>query len=186
MRLILIRHAEPAWPEGWVEEDVGLTELGRLQAAYAAQEIAQRFAPAGSVTAVLSSPARRARETASVIAAALDQDVTLDESLMGVAKPELRRKVYEMGIDGELLAHALEIQERAWQSAQDLVAVNEPEANVIAVSHDVTIAALVCRTLGMPIEDMRRMRVDLASISILSFTPRRTLLALLNETCHLK
>jgi hypothetical protein len=32
---------------------------------------------------------------------------------------------------------------------------------------------------------MRRFRIDEASITILSFTPRRTLLALLNETCHL-
>jgi broad specificity phosphatase PhoE len=185
MRLILVRHAEPAWPEDRSHEDAGLTDFGRLQAASASQELAQRFAPAESVTAVLSSPARRAEETASVIAATLGQTLTLDEALAGLSRPDLRRKVYETGADAGLLAYATAIQERAWDSVQRLNEAHEPDASVIAVSHDITIAALVCRTLDMPIEDMRRFRIDLASITILSFTPRRSLLSLLNETCHL-
>jgi broad specificity phosphatase PhoE len=137
------------------------------------------------VTALLSSPSRHAQETAATLSVELLQTVSLDARLDGVSNPELRLKTHERPVGEGLRLTAVEIQERAWSCVQELIEASEPEANVVAVSHDVTIASLVCRTLGMPIEDMRRFRVDLASITVLSFTPRRTILALLNETSYL-
>jgi probable phosphoglycerate mutase len=185
VKLILIRHAEPAWPEGPSTDDVGLTERGRLQAAHTGRELAQRFAQPGTISQVLSSPAKRARETALILAGELSQDVSVDARLDGISVPELRLKAQESPVSEDLRFYALDLQERAWTCVQELIETTDPEAYVVGVSHDVTIASLVCRTLGIPIEDMRRFRIDEASITILSFTPRRTLLALLNETCHL-
>ena len=185
MRLILLRHAEPDWPDGWVDQDVGLSDRGRGQAHAAGRELARRFA-AAAPSAVLSSPLRRAHETAAAVAGQLGLPVSQDEALAGLADPALRRQLAENRVDDAFLAYLTSIQERAWSSVQRLIEASDPEATVVVASHEMTIAAIICRALSMPVADFRRLRVDIASLSIVNFQPRRTLLALLNDTNHLK
>ena len=69
-RLLLVRHGESTWNatgrwQGWA--DPPLSDLGRAQAEAAAPA-------AAPVDAVVSSDLRRARETATIIAAALELD----------------------------------------------------------------------------------------------------------------
>lgn len=67
VRLYLVRHAEPAYPED------ALTPLGHRQAA----ALARRFAALG-LDRVVSSPMRRARETAAPTAAGLGLAVEIE------------------------------------------------------------------------------------------------------------
>ena len=186
MRLILVRHGEAAWPEGWVEADVGLTERGRRQAEAAGSELARRFAT-GAPGNVWSSPMRRARETAEALAQALGgAPVSVDAGLGGLADPELKRKLSEDAVDATLLAHVAGLQERAWAAVSRLVEQAAPDATVVVAGHDVTIAAVLCRALSMPVEHFRRWRIDLASLTVLDFRAQGRRLALLNETCHVE
>ncbi|MWG36187.1 histidine phosphatase family protein [Halomarina oriensis] len=71
MRLLLVRHGETAWNragrvQGWAP--VGLTERGREQA----ERVGDHLAGAYDLTTVHGSDLRRARQTAAVLAAALD------------------------------------------------------------------------------------------------------------------
>jgi broad specificity phosphatase PhoE len=73
LRLVLARHgqtpANVAKTLDTVLPGPGLTDLGRLQAEALGKELAAD--PAGPVTAMVSSPARRARETAGIAAPVL-------------------------------------------------------------------------------------------------------------------
>jgi len=86
MRLILVRHAEAA--PGDPDELRALTPAGRD----VARELGDRLADAG-VTAVVSSPLLRARETAEPIARAAGVDPETDERLAPGATAEGVRAV---------------------------------------------------------------------------------------------
>jgi len=80
MELVLVRHAEPVrTPAGSVTgpADPGLTPLGLEQAERLAAWLASE-----PIDVVLSSPMRRARETAEPIAAALGIDVEIVDGLI--------------------------------------------------------------------------------------------------------
>ena len=185
MRLILVRHCEPDWPEGWTDADVGLTERGREQAKAVGEELARRL-PAEADGPILASPARRVLETADIVATKLAVPVEQDDRLWLklLAEPEVRRHFTEGIADSALLAELEAVSERAWQWASQL-GQERPDARIVVLSHDTVIAGIVCRTLSMPIADMRRMRIDMGSISVIDFRPQRTILASLNETHHL-
>jgi len=79
VELLLIRHAEPVRvAEGEVEgpADPGLTERGHEQAARLGAWLA-----AESVDAIVTSPMRRARETAAPLAAALGLEPEIDDGV---------------------------------------------------------------------------------------------------------
>jgi probable phosphoglycerate mutase len=66
LELVLVRHAEPDWERAFeTASDPGLTDLGRKQAARAADHLKQR-----PLAALYCSPLVRAQETAATIAAA--------------------------------------------------------------------------------------------------------------------
>src|SRR5215468_3547390 len=76
LRLVLMRHAETDWNrerryQGW--QDTPLSEAGRTQAEAAGRRLADQ-----RLTAVWSSPLRRARETATAVAAPHGLDVRLE------------------------------------------------------------------------------------------------------------
>ena len=80
MDLVFVRHAEPVRvAAGTVigPADPGLTERGADQARRLAAWLASE-----PIDAVLSSPMRRARETAAPLAAALGLDVEIDEGIV--------------------------------------------------------------------------------------------------------
>jgi probable phosphoglycerate mutase len=76
VHLFLIRHAEPQRAVGDTPADPGLTERGREQARKLAAYLA-----ADGVDVVISSPMRRARETAAELARASGTTARVDEML---------------------------------------------------------------------------------------------------------
>lgn len=81
-RLHLVRHGRAT--AGWdVDPDPGIDELGRSQAAAAAE----RLAPLGPMP-ILSSPLRRCRETAQPLADAWGRSVAIEPRVTEIPSPD--------------------------------------------------------------------------------------------------
>ena len=199
MRLFLVRHGETQRNrERRVQGrgDQALTDAGRKQAAAVARALSRE-----NITALCSSPLKRAVETAEIIGAELRLPIQMAGNLAeadvgeldGLNSEEMQARYPDfMALwdrdpgnavmpGGESLA---QVQERAWQTVQSLLR-QHPQANVVAVSHNFTIETLVCKVLGLPLAAFRRLGVDLGSISAVELREGRGRLVLLNDRCHL-
>ena len=83
MDVFLVRHGEAAatWTEA---EDPGLSPLGHRQASAAAEELAALLS---SRFNLVSSPLRRARETAAALASRLETDVRVVQAFQEIPAP---------------------------------------------------------------------------------------------------
>ncbi len=61
-----------------------------------------------------------------------------------------------------------------------------PQGNLLVVCHGGSLRGLVVHLLGLPPAAFWSLRVDLASLSIIEVYPTRPVLALFNDTCHLR
>jgi broad specificity phosphatase PhoE len=186
VRFTLIRHGETEDPRPGLEaighDDPALTTLGKRQAGAMAavlRSIAERGA---TVEQVYTSPLRAATDTADAIASGLSLDRPLVAPELITLTPEVLPK------DGAI--DALEsIQSRAWDLIESLNQRHDQASTLVRVTHELTVRALVCRALSMPLTDLLRFRLDPASMTTIDYRtqPReRTLIAYLNETCHLE
>ena len=82
---------------------------------------------------------------------------------------------------GECLA---EVQERAWSTIDQLRA-RWPEAKVAVVTHNFVILTLLCRVLDLPLARFRRLRHELAAVSVVELRDDRTVLVAMNDRSHL-
>ncbi len=199
MKLFLVRHGETQRNrEGRVlgQGNQPLTELGKRQVSAVAGAMAGE-----SIAALYTSPLKRAMETAGTIGLALGlqpqpadglAEVNVGE-LDGLTSQEMRSRHPEFMArweqdpgparmpGGESLA---DLQDRAWQVVLSILR-DHPDEQVVAVSHNFPIETLVCQTLGLPLAGVRRLRVDLASVSIIDLQEGRNRLVRLNDTSHL-
>lgn len=205
MNLILVRHGETQHnADGRVlgRGGPGLNQRGRNQAAAAARALSARDLSDGVVAVIYSSPLPRAMETAERISRELDLPVQAEDSLAeidagkleGLTSDEMRAQYPELmamwGRDpgsvqmpgGESLG---QLQDRVWQVAQTLLE-RHLDDNVVVVSHNFPIETLVCRVLDLPLTGIRRMRVDLGSLSVVDMQADRCRLLHLNDICHLE
>jgi probable phosphoglycerate mutase len=77
-----------------------------------------------------------------------------------------------------------EVQDRAWAAVLDLHA-SHPEGEVIAVTHNFVILTLICRAIGLPLADFRRIRQALAAKTVIEVGERGATLLQLNDQSHL-
>ena len=200
MRLILVRHGETMWNrENRIlgHTDIELSEKGRKQAKRLGVALKDE-----DVTAIYSSSLRRARETADEIARYHHLEVIPEDAFMELDAGELDGLTFEevMKRYGEFLkewannASSLkipggesiaEVQRRAWSAVSKLVDIHANET-VIVVSHSLAIQSMINKALEMNLSNLRRLRLDLASISILNFGKSGISLLLYNYTCHLE
>lgn len=121
---VLVRHAKAERPEGIADVARDLTDRGRLDAAIIGRHLAATLA---TPAVVVTSPARRAHETARVM---------IDAAGWSVA-PTIDTRLYEGGV-GDLLA----------------VLAEQTTGPVLAFGHQpiwsATVAALTGVTIGMP------------------------------------
>jgi broad specificity phosphatase PhoE len=80
-RLYLVRHGRAS--AGWEQDDPGLDDLGRAQA----EAVADRLAPVGPL-ALVTSPLRRARETAEPFEARWGSIATITEAVRELPSPD--------------------------------------------------------------------------------------------------
>ncbi len=189
MTLYLLRHGQTSANRGGLLQghvDLDLTELGRTQAAAAAQAFRQR-----DVSRIVSSPLRRAVQTAEIVARNLGLDFTVDARLVEI----------DYGLwDERALAEISDSDWAQWRSDADFAPPNgeslrsvseraaafaeatlATDGNSIAVSHVSPIKAVVAWSLGGDVATTWRMHLDLASISAVGIRASRPFLASYNE-----
>ena len=209
MRLILVRHGETEWnKEGRVQglSDLELNETGKRQAEALAQALSDK-----KVEALYTSPLKRARDTAYAIGRFHSVEVVTIAGLRELDVGEVDGLTYEEMVCyyGDFFERWMkdctsvcppggssmpELQEQVWAAIQDILGRHKQEmrsegdekGGVIAVAHFFPILSILCKALGLELSECRRMKLELASITILDFNPERTVLLSLNDTCHLK
>ncbi|MFC0410736.1 histidine phosphatase family protein [Roseomonas elaeocarpi] len=182
--VFLVRHAS--------HDRVGDTLCGRiagvrLGAAGQAQSRALAgFLAAQRITALLSSPMERARDTAAPVAEQTGLAVRIDagfneidvgewagqrfDALAGDARwtEWNHRRATARAPGGESMA---EVQQRALAALAQLVA-DHPGGRVAVVSHCDVIKAVLAAHLGMSLNDYMRFEIDPASVSTLAVWPQ--------------
>ena len=161
-RLLLIRHGESEGNRERVftrHPEVPLTEQGRVQARAAAERVRHEgFAP----SAIVTSPYRRALDTARIVAEALALPVATEADLRerhwgdltGRPYGEARRgpgydpqRYWEWRPPGRLGETLDEVRRRAG-AAVDRIAARAPAADVVVVSHGGVMTALWYHVTG--------------------------------------
>jgi ribonuclease H / adenosylcobalamin/alpha-ribazole phosphatase len=200
LRLFLIRHGETAdnlQMRYLGTRDAPLTDNGKRQARHVADALARL-----PIKMIISSPLRRAADTASRIqnscGVELRLDARLTEGSFGSWEGLTRAEVLELGTrDTELLARwesdpscappggeSIErIQTRVVRLAEELVD-EFPNSSVALVSHVGPIKALLSAVLGIPLQASRRLFLDPGSISVVEWGSH-PLLRLFNSHQHL-
>ncbi|NLV78356.1 MAG: bifunctional RNase H/acid phosphatase [Rhodococcus sp.] len=199
-RLLLLRHGQtPLSVERRYSGrgNPALTEFGRGQAEAAARRLGAR----GGITAVVSSPLGRARETATAAADALDLPVRVHDGLtetdfgawegltFGEAArrdPALHRRwLGDTSVrppDGESFD---EVRARIG-SVRDELIDEYGGATVLVVSHVTPIKTFLQFALDSGPSLLYRLHLDLASLSIAEFYPDGgSSVRLVNDTSHL-
>lgn len=161
-------------------EDPGLTDEGREQSARAAKALQS----AGGVEAIVSSPLRRTKETADVVADVLGLPVQVDGDFAecrfgewdGLTLSEVQERwpseldVWLGSMDyappgGESIA---EVRTRVERGLSRLLA-GHPGETVLVVSHVNPIKLVVRLCLDSPVESINKMQVAAGSLSTVSF-----------------
>jgi probable phosphoglycerate mutase len=200
-RLIFVRHGETdSNVEGRSQgrRDVPLNDLGRRQA----EALGMRLAPL-DLSAIVSSRSTRAHDTALAIGRIAGLEVQLDDRLgevhqgdldgmigdeMRERHPEFMRRwrdddPADLRIPGgETLREA---QARMIEAVSDAIHATRGGA-VVFVSHNLALRAFYCHALGVPLAAYRRLRHDVAALSVVDSNDDGTLHVVnLNEHCHL-
>ncbi len=187
--LILVRHGETPHTKdkrfsGLGGDDPGLNADGRAQVRATADWIA---ALADEIDAVVTSPLRRTRETAEIIAEVLGKQVQVEEGLAeaafgtwdGLTFAEVQEN-HPDDLDAWLGStdvaptgggeSFLEVDRRVRRTRDRLVA-DHPGQVVLAVSHVTPIKVLVKLALDAPLEALFRMELAPASVTVVSWFP---------------
>ncbi len=199
-RLLLLRHGQT---ELSVHRrysgrgDPELTALGHEQAA----RVAARLAAVPGIAAVLTSPLRRARQTAAAVAEATGAPLEVHDGLVetdfgaweGMTFAEARAR------DPELHGRWLGADDVAPPGGESFVAVaarvaveraevvaRYPGATVVVVTHVTPLKQMLREALEAGPALLYRLHVDLASLSIVDFYPDGgASVRLVNDTGHL-
>ncbi|MDM8000527.1 MAG: histidine phosphatase family protein [Dehalococcoidia bacterium] len=198
--LVLVRHGQTDWNVngrymGWIDE--ALNEEGPRQAAVLADRLAD-----WPVSAVYSSPLKRALATAETIAGKHSLEVqTLDDlgemrigEWEGMYAWDIAARYSELWKawraspgdfrmpGGESLN---EVRERAIRAFSRMTGGHEGRM-VLAVTHDVVVRLLVAHCLGVSQDIYRRLEVGNASVTVIESDGGRLRLRVLNDTAHLE
>lgn len=199
VRLYLVRHGETAdnlQMRYLGTRDANLTENGIRQAQQAADAMAQI-----PISIVISSPLRRAAETAGPIQKACGVELRLDPRLAegsfgaweGLTRTDVVRRG---GEDAEMLGRwesdssfappegeSLESVQRRVVNAAIEIKHEFAGSSLVLVSHVGPIKALLAHVLGLPLLDSRRMFLDPGTITVVDWG-ELPLLRLFNSHAH--
>jgi Fructose-2,6-bisphosphatase len=183
MKLILVRHAETEWNrlgrcQGFA--DLELNDNGRKQVKELAKSLREK-----TISVVYSSDLRRAVDTAKAIADYHGLGVKVDPDLREMNQGDLEGLTFDAireryaGLLNEWrenpesvrlpLGETLkEVQERALRAVERMYDKHNGET-VVAVSHNFTIATLLCRFTGVELKDFLTFRPQAASKTVILF-----------------
>ena len=198
--ILLVRHGQTEWNR--VERfrgqiDIELNSTGQEQARRAAQRIYSYWAP----MAILSSPMKRATQTANAIAKLFDLPVQVQQGLIdinygdwqGLTPEEVSEKWpiqlanwYKMPEKavipgGKDLA---QVQDRA-MTALSAIIKEYAEQTVVLVSHTVVNRLILLGILGLGIDRFWQLHQEPGAINLFEMENQRYTLFSLNDNCHL-
>ncbi len=199
MNIYIVRHGETLWNKEEVfrgRKDIPLNETGKIQA-----EKAGAYFAGISLSRIVSSPLRRAVQTAEAIGRTTGEPVeTMDEFTdinFGVWEGLLLREVEErypvdFGLwrtspqklevnGGETLAI---VRGRVSRGLARLTATNE--GAIAVVTHRVICKMIVLSCLDIGNGHFWDLKYDPASVTLLEGQPGNFTLVFSNDTCHLK
>ena len=189
--IFLVRHGQTAANASGLlpgREDPPLTDLGVRQAAAAGPAVA-------GVSRVVTSPLRRARETASALGLAVPVEVDhrwteldygeLEGRRFAEVPTETWRRWREDPTYSPPGGESIDAVGRRVRDACEGLAVDSASADVAVVSHVSPIKAAIAWALGVGDEVAWRMFLDVASISRVATGPQGPSLRSYNDTHHL-
>ncbi|MHB8781586.1 MAG: histidine phosphatase family protein [Candidatus Geothermincolia bacterium] len=203
-RLFLARHGETDWHlENRIlgRTDTSLNERGLRQAELLAGRLAKE-----ELAAIYVSPMQRCLETVAPTAAASGITPIVIEEMAEIDFGEWDGMTSEeiMAIDPVLMGDWLvspsrfrvpggesvpEVLERVLRGVNAVLSAHDDDANILVVSHGGPIRLTVCTALGMELDLMLRIEIDLASLCSLKFFGRsidsHVSVACLNDTSYL-
>ncbi len=199
-RLLMLRHGQTehsAQRRYSGRAALPLTELGQRQAAAAAA----RLAHTNGVAAVVSSPLRRARQTAQPVADALGVPLTVHDGLIetdfgvweGLTFAEARERdpdLHTRWLTDTSVAppggESMDAVHRRVRRVRDQLISEHGAATLIVVSHVTPIKALLRMALDAGPSLLHRLHLDIASLSVAEFYPDGpATVSLVNDTSHL-
>jgi broad specificity phosphatase PhoE/ribonuclease HI len=185
--LVLVRHGvtkhtlDKRFSGGLASSDPPLNDEGREQARATGEWLAPL---SGTFDALVSSPVRRTRETAEILAEffdlAIEEEPAIAEMEFGTWDGMSFTEVHEKYPDeisswlGDLESapHGGEsfraVEKRVLEGRERIVAAYA-EKTVVAVSHVTPIKTLVADALGAPLEAVYRMELAPASVTVISY-----------------
>lgn len=197
--IFLVRHGQTksnitGYYMGRSDED--LDDTGYAQA----RSLSARLAPQ-SVTAVGTSPLRRAYSTAAAIAephgrrpVILDSIIEIDlGDWQGWHQDEIQQRWPELWRQSRLDPSGItfpggesfgQVAERAVRAFKQIVSDNH-QGLAIIVTHDIIIRIIVAHVLGVPNSIYRRLEINNASLTVIRVTHGDARLITLNDTSHL-
>lgn len=194
MRLFLVRHAQPTDDvrgRCYGKLDVGLSDHGRSEADAVARALSGE-----PVTVVVSSPSRRARETAGPIAAAHGLAVGVVEGLRELDFGELEGRTYDEiaeslpDLYAEWMSSPTTVRFPGGEGYEDLRQRSQAAVGalreryegglVVAVTHGGVVRAVVAGVLGMPSEHIFRLAVDHVSTTVVEWVAGEPLVREMN------
>ncbi|MHC9544082.1 MAG: histidine phosphatase family protein [Vulcanimicrobiota bacterium] len=200
--IYLIRHGETELNRKELfrgRMDVPLNDCGRLQAESAALALSSV-----RLTAVYSSPLKRAAETAAPLAAQNGISVTVLEGLNDVdcgdwegrSVQEVRERFTDLYRIWEETPHRLTLpggeslatlRRRAYQAFRKIVSSINDDAAAI-VSHRIVLKVLILAVLGLSNSRFWQIRQDNGAISLIQFSPSvpKGVITYMNDTSHLR
>ncbi len=198
MKILLVRHGFIGLQEERFlgRTDLPLSETGEKQAEQLRDRLERE-----KLDVIYTSPLRRARSTADIIAAGHKAKVTPCEELCECNFGDIEGLTFEE-IKQRYPVLAEELSNRktgAFPGGETLEQLNsrvetflkrlerhKPEETVLIVAHGGPIRLIICNLLGLGREHWVQMRVDHASLSIVETHPGTAILSLLNDVSHLK
>lgn len=195
----IIRHGETRWNREEIfrgRADIELNENGLKQAQLVADYLA-----AEKITAVYSSPLKRALATAEPIARLHQLQVTVAPELndldcgewQGLSREEVRQRYGSLYNQWLTVPHLVtipggenlsDVRKRVLSLIGKIIRINE--GTVVLVSHRVVNKILICALLGLENSAFWNIRVDTCSLTTFIYENSRFVLAGHNDTCFLK
>ncbi|MET8767277.1 bifunctional RNase H/acid phosphatase [Streptomyces sp. NPDC004658] len=202
--LVLLRHGEtPLTPQkrfsGSGGTDPSLSAAGREQAHRVAEALARR----GTIQAIVASPLARTRETAEIVAARLNLEVSFEDGLRetdfgaweGLTFGEVRER-HPQDLDAWLAdpeARPTGGGESFAETATRIAATRDKLTaayagrTVLLVTHVTPIKTLIRLALGAPPKSLFRMELSAASLSAVAYyADGNASVRLFNDTSHLR
>jgi len=198
MQLILVRHGETLWnKERRVQgkSDIELSDVGLDQARKLAFSLKDH-----PITAIYASPLKRAYQTAAMINSYHRFPIQVEPGLVEMDQGDFEGLSFKelMACEKEFLQKwisdpasvtmpngesFIDVQQRAWHVLEGII--DDGTENAVVVSHNFTIAAILCKLRNTDLSQFRTTCVDTASKTVVTIRDGKASIDVLNDRSHL-